>query len=156
MFMRKFPFIMMFALLVMLVAGQLFTSKQAGAQGDIAGQNAVFKAPFDHERIDSEKAAKMRAYFKNNGRRDRHEFTKFSRAELMAALESMPQTDSVKFIIGAFTDEDNGPGQERGKPVIMLQLWEQGKPIPGGHFSTYKYLQGAICPPPSGVCLLEQ
>lgn len=107
----------------------------------------------NHERVDSDKAKKMISYFVNNASKKDHNFTKFNREDLIAALQAMPE-DTVKFVIGAFTED--GPGRKKGKPVIMLQLLENDKEIPGGNFLMYKYMQGAICPPPNGVCALEQ
>ena len=152
--MRKYPLLIAVVLLAVILYGQTFTAQPTSAQisnGTITANRIAFK----HKRVSSEKAGNMRENFKKNGKRDKHEFTKFDRAELIAALQAMPEMDTVKFIIGAFIEED-GPGREKGKPVIMLQVLNNGKQIPGDGAERFMYMQGAICPPPNGVCALEQ
>lgn len=131
----------------------LFYSQPFRAQNSNALPQS--NASFNHDLIESGKAKDMKEYFKTKGRPKEHEFTKFNREELIKELTNMQGVDTVKFIIGAFmTDEGNG--RKPGKPVIMLQIVETGKEQPGGYAATYKYMQGSICPPPNGVCALEQ
>ena len=149
--MRKY---FLFAVLALLSALVYNPSFQAQNNRNARQQNAAAERGANHDRIDSDKAKKMKEYFKNQGKPKEHEFTKFSREELIEVLSNMQGVDTVKFIMGAFMD-DEGNGRKRGKPVIMLQVVENGREQPGGYWATYSYLQGAICPPPNGVCGLE-
>ena len=145
--MRKNLFFSAIALLALLIFSQTFIAQQTANDG--------VASTLTHERIESAKAKSMMSFFVNNANKKDHIFTKFNREDLIAALTAMPETDTVKFVMGAFTED--GPGRKRGKPVILLQLSEVEKTIPGGHQEfTYKYLQGNICPPPNGTCALEQ
>lgn len=146
--MRKYLLLSAIAFLCLVGFSQTFTGQQT-----TLAVKALAATVFNHERIDSEKARNMRGQFVRNGRRDKHEFTKFNRDELIATLQSM-QTDTVKFVIGAFT-EDEANGREKNKPVIMLQVAENEREQPGGNLITYSYMMGAICPPPHGGCTLE-
>lgn len=146
--MRKYLLFSAIALVTVVVCSQTFTAQQTTTPpADQANRR--------HDPVDSDKAKKMMAFFQNNASKKDHIFTKFSRTDLIAALNAMPELDTVKFVIGAFVDEGQ-PGRTKGKPVIMLQVRDDGKEQPGGDITNYKYLPGAICPPPNGVCALEQ
>jgi hypothetical protein len=152
--MRKVHLLLFSAAIILVVSCSTFLSPQNNAGVSTADEEpATGKALYRHDPVTSEEAQNMMRFYVNNARKADHQYTKFNRQELIEILESMPDIDTVKFVMGAFTE--NGPGMKKGKPVILLQAIEQGREQPGGLALTFVYYKGAVCPPPDGSCRLE-
>lgn len=104
--------------------------------------------------IGSDSVKKMMNQFIKKAKKEDHAFTKFNRQDLIDALQSMPDVDTVKFIMGAYLDDVKGG--RKAKPVIMMQIKDvtvQPGGVPKYRFS---YLEGALCPPPDAPPCLSQ
>ena len=74
---------------------------------------------------------------------------KFSRKELMALLESVPNTDSINLVLGSFSK--NEKDSLRKKPMVIFQF----KTAPSEKNVNGEYIykvQGKLCPLPYSGC----
>jgi hypothetical protein len=98
--------------------------------------------------------AQMRMSFQNfirNFRRGDSIITKFQVGDLKGLLNSMSDTDTVKFIVGMSTNTIgmSTDTSYRNRAVIFVRI-----PARTATTTTYSYVEGDLCPPPPG-CNIE-